>query len=83
MKKALKRNATLGLLGLLVIFACAPFGNLLNPEETSPEVPLPSATADAMLSEQVPSEIVSAVPASTVTPALQSTLPPASRPRGR
>jgi len=78
MKKTLKRNATLGLLGLLVIIACAPFGNLLNPEETPSEVPLPSATNDVTFNEQVPTEIVSAVPASTITPTIQSTLPPAS-----
>jgi hypothetical protein len=79
MKQTLKNTAGYGVLGLLIILACAPLGNLLNSANTPP-VEVSSATVtNVAVSEQTPTAIVSGVPASTNTPVLQSTpLPPAS-----
>ena len=75
MKQALKNNAALALLCLLLILACAPLGNLLNPTDTPTIANSPTATSVAA-SEQTPTVAVGRIPTSTVTPVPRSTVLP-------
>ena len=72
MKQTLKKNAAYYLLGLLVIFACAPLGNLLNPTNPPPVEVSPTIEANVAPVEQTPTATPTLLPTATVTPLLPS-----------
>ena len=75
MNKTTRNKAVYGLVGLLVIIACAPFGNLVTSEGTPTAVdslPVKTTIAD---SGQTATAVVTAIPTSTVTSFVQPTLP--------
>lgn len=74
--KQTSRNKTIyGLASLLVIIACAPFGNLLTPTDTSPAIETPSIESASSDIEPTATAVLAAVPTSTVTPFVQPTIP--------
>jgi len=75
MKQTLRKNSAIYLLGLLLIFACAPLGNLLNPTEPPPVDAAATASASA---GQTPSPTGTLVPTATPTliPIIQPTVTP-------
>ena len=78
MKQTLKNNVVYYLLGLLVIFACAPLGGNLSPTSSSPVKEEPTATSDAASIAQIPTVQATAMPTATVTPNIPSNPLPTS-----
>lgn len=80
MERALRKNqVAYSILGLLLIYACAPLGNLLNPTNPPPIREVPSAETVAAAVEQKPVATETMVPAPTLTASIQVTsLPPLS-----
>lgn len=78
MKQSSKSKALYGLAGLLIIIiACAPFGNIVGPTDTPPAVESPVGT-EAVNVEQTATAAVAAIPTATVTSFVQPTLPVAA-----
>jgi hypothetical protein len=76
MKRIASNKAAFYLVGLITIFACAPFGNILNPEDTSPAIVTPSSSPEDSVIEQTPTAILSTISTSTITPIAQATITP-------
>jgi hypothetical protein len=71
MKQTLMK-AIFYLLGLLLIFACAPFGNFLSPTNPSPVRSLPTAEAEVASVVQAPTLQATVIPTATTTPKVPS-----------
>jgi len=75
--KRVRNKAVYGFLGVLAVFACAPFASFSEPMTgSSTSVPLPQGTDDAAFG-QTPTQVV-AVSTSTSVPTIQPTLTPPS-----
>jgi hypothetical protein len=72
MKQTLKKNAAYFILGLLVIFACAPLGNLITPTNLPPTEASPPIEASIAPVGQTPTIPATAIPTATVAPLLPS-----------